>query len=51
LFSVDVLGGEAHATPNTYKKKLDYIKSSCEEVALRWTIASPPAGYDGPAWT
>jgi hypothetical protein len=50
-FSVDVFGGKAHATPNTYKKKLDYIQSSCEEVALRWAITSPPADYDGPSWT
>jgi hypothetical protein len=50
-FSVDVFGGKAHATPNTYKKKLDYIQSSCEEVALRWPITAPPADYDGPPWT
>jgi hypothetical protein len=50
-FSVDIFGGSAHPTPGTYKKKLDYIQSSCEEVALRWPITAPPADYDGPAWS
>jgi hypothetical protein len=26
------------------------IASTCEEIALRWAITSPPADYDGPGW-
>ena len=50
-FSVDVFGGNAHPTPSSYKKKLDYIQSSCEEVALRWPVTAPPSDYDGPPWS
>jgi hypothetical protein len=46
----DVFGGKAHP-PSSYKKKLDFIQSSCEEVAMRWPIAMPPSDYDGPAWS
>lgn len=49
-FSVDVFGGKSYKAPNTYKKKLDNMHTSCEEIALRWPITEPPADYDGPPW-
>ena len=48
--SYDVFAGKTVAAPNTYKKRLENMELSCEEVALRWPTIEPPADYDGPDW-
>jgi hypothetical protein len=46
LQAIFVAAAKAHPTPSSYKKKLDYIQSSCEEVALRWPIRRPCRSED-----
>jgi hypothetical protein len=48
-FSIDVFGSKPYQCPSSFKRKLDHIQDSCEEVALRWPTTPPPADYDGPA--
>jgi hypothetical protein len=46
-FALDVFGGRIFAAPSMYPTKLEHMKASCEEVALRWPTIDPPADYDG----
>lgn len=46
-FALDVFGGRIFAAPSMYPTKLEHMKASCEEVALRWPTIEPPADYDG----
>lgn len=49
--SYDVFAGKVVAAPNAYKSRLENMRFSCEEVALRWPTIQPPADYDGPDLT
>ncbi len=46
-FALDVFGGRIFPAPSMYPTKLEHMKASCEEVALRWPTIDPPSDYDG----